>query len=82
MSTIKIPKDKNGTTRIEIMGPDVRSLDEIVVGNWLHLERMDGVNKRIWWLGLTDERGEVLHVYIEEKDGFVKRAHVTEGWTK
>ena len=81
MTTQRIPRDPTGSVRVEILDPkDIRSLDEVVIGNWLHLERLNGDRRRTWWLGLTDERGEVMHVYIQEKDGAVTCAHVTERW--
>ena len=81
MSVLRIPYDRDGGVRVEILGPkDVRSLDEIVIGNWLHLERMNGVNKRNWWLSITDERGEQMHIWIGDKEGMVTGAHITEAW--
>ena len=42
-----------GKLRVDFNGAE---LDEIVIGNWFHLERMGGRNKRNWSLILTDVR--------------------------
>jgi hypothetical protein len=71
-----------GELRVEFPGNDAAQLDEIVIGNWLHLERMSGANKRWWALILTDEKGRQLNLTIGDTRGKVHRAFVytDEGW--
>jgi hypothetical protein len=75
---------KTGTLGIRFSGREVRELDEVFIGNWLHLERMHGVKKRRWCLILTDEKGRVLNLSIGDNEGRVDGSGVYEdqGWGK
>lgn len=61
----------------------IKDVDEILIGNFFHLERMSGTNSRSWCLIITDEKGEQLNITINEKDGKVSNAFIYEdNWSR
>ena len=54
------------------------SVDEIVIGDWFHMERMSGTNVRCWSIILTDQDGQPLNITVTEKNGKINNAFVYE----
>ena len=75
LNTIEIRPDDPSDPTLNLK---IRNIDEIVIGNWFHLERMNGINKRDWCLIINNENGEALNLYISEKDGVMSKATIVE----
>jgi hypothetical protein len=74
---MKVTGDAKSGYGFEFQGKDIKELDEIFIGNWLHLERMDGVNKRTWCLIIGGDKG-ALCITITENNGQVSKAFIFE----
>jgi hypothetical protein len=85
VNTIEIRPDILQPNKVPFntMNIPTKDVDEIVIGNWFHLERMNGVNKREWCLILNNEHNDTMNVYITEKDGIVTQTtQVENNWKK
>lgn len=62
---------QDGARKVD-MSVEGTEFDELVVGEWLHIERMD---TRDWWMGVRTPSGDVVHINFRVgRDG---RATVT-----
>jgi hypothetical protein len=75
---MRITGDPENGFGYDFFGKDLKELDEIFIGNWLHLERMNGVDSRFWCLIIRNEKGENLNITINEKRGKVVTAFIYE----
>lgn len=64
--------------RIEIKSNDLKKLDELVIGDFIHLERTHGTNNREWCLIVTNEKGQQLNLTLHENKGKVKYGWIYE----
>jgi hypothetical protein len=71
MNEVEIRPDRSKGETTPAMKLKIRSVDEIVIGDWLHLERMKGTDKRVWCLLINDQNGRVNNITIVEKNGKV-----------
>jgi DNA-binding winged helix-turn-helix (wHTH) protein len=80
LNTIEIRPDDPSDPTLNLK---IRNVDEIVISNWFHLERMNGINKREWALIITNEKRECLNIYLSEKDGIITQATIVENsWSE
>lgn len=73
---IEIRPDRSHGETTPPMVLKIQSVDEIVIGDWFHLERMSGINKRKWCLILNDHNNRNLNITIVENRGKVTEAFI------
>lgn len=75
LNTVEIRPDDASNEGINIR---LSTVDELLIGDWFHMERMSGTNVRCWSIILTDQDGQALNITVTEKNGRLNNAFIYE----